>query len=178
MFKTEAKMILEIKTFPDEVLRKKSTPVETVDDNIKELLDNMAETMYNAPGIGLAAPQVGVNKRVIVIDITGPEEKSGLMKIVNPEILEMDGEVVGEEGCLSVPEEYAEVKRAEKIKVKFLDENSVEHIIEADGLLARAFQHEIDHLDGVLFIDKISPLKREFIKKRVRKKLKFQKQNS
>ncbi|MBZ4642880.1 MAG: peptide deformylase [Deferribacteres bacterium] len=171
-------MILEIKTFPDEVLRKKSTPVETVDDNIKELLDNMAETMYNAPGIGLAAPQVGVNKRVIVIDITGPEEKSGLMKIVNPEILEMDGEVVGEEGCLSVPEEYAEVKRAEKIKVKFLDENSVEHIIEADGLLARAFQHEIDHLDGVLFIDKISPLKREFIKKRVRKKLKFQKQNS
>lgn len=178
MFKTEAKMILEIKTFPDEVLRKKSIPVETIDNNIKELLDNMAETMYNAPGIGLAAPQVGVNKRVIVIDITGPEEKSGLMKIVNPEILEMDGEVVGEEGCLSVPEEYAEVKRAEKIKVKFLDENSVEHIIEADGLLARAFQHEIDHLDGVLFIDKISPLKREFIKKRVRKKLKFQKQNS
>lgn len=171
-------MILEIKTFPDEVLRKKSIPVETIDNNIKELLDNMAETMYNAPGIGLAAPQVGVNKRVIVIDITGPEEKSGLMKIVNPEILEMDGEVVGEEGCLSVPEEYAEVKRAEKIKVKFLDENSVEHIIEADGLLARAFQHEIDHLDGVLFIDKISPLKREFIKKRVRKKLKFQKQNS
>ncbi|UOD33826.1 peptide deformylase [Deferribacteraceae bacterium V6Fe1] len=166
-------MILEIKTFPDEVLRKKSTPVEQIDDNIKKLLDDMAETMYEAPGIGLAAPQVGVNKRVIVIDVTGPEERSGLLKIVNPEILRMEGECEGEEGCLSVPQEYADVKRAEKITVKFLDEEGREQILETDGLLARAFQHEIDHLDGVLFIDKISPLKREFIKKRIKKKLKM-----
>lgn len=166
-------MILEIKTFPDEVLRKKSILVEKIDDNIKKLLDDMAETMYEAPGIGLAAPQVGVNKRVVVIDITGPEERSGLLKVINPEIISMEGECEGEEGCLSIPQEYADVKRAEKITVKFLNEDGKEQILEADGLLSRAFQHEIDHLDGILFIDRISPLKREFIKKRIKKKIKM-----
>lgn len=166
-------MILEIKTFPEEVLRKKSTLVEKIDDNIRKLLDDMAETMYEAPGIGLAAPQVGVNKRVVVIDITGPEERSGLLKIVNPEIISMEGECEGEEGCLSVPQEYADVKRAEKITVKFLNEDGKEQILDADGLLSRAFQHEIDHLDGILFIDRISPLKREFIKKRIKKRMKM-----
>lgn len=166
-------MILEIKTFPDEVLRKKSILVEKIDDNIKKLLDDMAETMYEAPGIGLAAPQVGVNKRVVVIDITGPEERSGLLKIINPEIISMEGECEGEEGCLSIPQEYADVKRAEKITVKFLNEDGKEQILEADGLLSRAFQHEIDHLDGILFIDRISPLKREFIKKRIKKKIRM-----
>lgn len=166
-------MILEIKTFPDEVLRRKSILVEKIDDNIKKLLDDMAETMYEAPGIGLAAPQVGVNKRVVVIDITGPEERSGLLKIINPEIISMEGECEGEEGCLSIPQEYADVKRAEKITVKFLNEDGKEQILEADGLLSRAFQHEIDHLDGILFIDRISPLKREFIKKRIKKKIRM-----
>jgi peptide deformylase len=164
-------MILDIKVFPDKVLRKKSEPVKDIDEKIKKLLDDMTETMYAAPGIGLAAPQVGVNKRVLVIDILSHDEKGGLLKIINPEILSAEGEVIGEEGCLSIPLEYADVKRYEKVTVKYLDENGEEKVIEAEGLLSRALQHEIDHLDGILFIDKISPLKREMIKKRFKKKL-------
>lgn len=164
-------MILDIKVFPDKVLRKKSEPVKDIDEKIKKLLDDMTETMYAAPGIGLAAPQVGVNKRVLVIDILSHDEKGGLLKIINPEILSAEGEVIGEEGCLSIPLEYADVKRYEKVTVKYFDENGEEKVIEAEGLLSRALQHEIDHLDGILFIDKISPLKREMIKKRFKKKL-------
>lgn len=164
-------MILDIKIFPDKVLRKKSEPVREIDDNIRKFLDDMAETMYSAPGIGLAAPQVGVNKRMLVIDISGPEEKSSLTKVINPEILSAEGETIGEEGCLSLPLEYADVKRYEKVVVRYLDENGEEKVLEADGLLSRALQHEIDHLDGILFIDRISSLKREMIKKRFKKKL-------
>ncbi|WP_010243401.1 peptide deformylase [Acetivibrio cellulolyticus] len=134
----------------DDVLRKKSKVVEKIDEKILNLLDDMAETMYQSNGVGLAAPQVGILKRVVVIDVG-----EGLIKLINPQIISMEGEQQDIEGCLSVPDIIGEVKRANKVKVKAIDEkgNSIE--LDGTGLLARAFCHEIDHLDGILFIDKI-----------------------
>jgi peptide deformylase len=134
----------------DEILRKKSKKVEIVNDRIKILIKDMFETMYNAEGIGLAAPQVGVLKRVIVIDIG-----EGPISLINPEILSQEGSCIDVEGCLSIPNEQGEVERPEKVKVKGLNENGKEIIIDGEALLARALCHEIDHLDGVLFIDKV-----------------------
>ena len=134
----------------DDILRKKSRRVEKIDERILQLLDDMAETMYKENGAGLAAPQVGILKRVIVVDIG-----DGLIKLINPEIVEQEGEEQGEEGCLSVPEIIGEVKRPYKVKVKGLNELGEEIEIKATGFLARAFCHEIDHLDGILFIDKV-----------------------
>lgn len=134
----------------DPVLRRISHPVKEVNENIKKLLNNMAETMYYAKGVGLAAPQVGISKRVIVVDIG-----DGLFKLVNPEIISSSGIQDGPEGCLSVPNIVGNVKRSEHIKVKALNENGDEVVIDASGYLARAFQHEIDHLNGILFIDHI-----------------------
>lgn len=134
----------------DDILRKKSRRVEKIDERILQLLDDMAETMYKENGAGLAAPQVGILKRVIVVDIG-----DGLIKLINPEIVEQEGEEQGEEGCLSVPDIIGEVKRPYKVKVKGLNELGEEIEIKATGFLARAFCHEIDHLDGILFIDKV-----------------------
>ncbi len=134
----------------DEVLRKKAREVDVVDDRIRTLLKDMAETMYKADGIGLAAPQVGVLRRVVVIDIG-----EGLIELINPRILEQSGEQINVEGCLSIPGVYGEVKRPEKIKVEYLDANGVKRTIEGTGLLAVCLSHELDHLDGILFRDKV-----------------------
>lgn len=134
----------------DDILRKKSRNVDKIDERTLQLLDDMAETMHKENGAGLAAPQVGILKRLIVVDIG-----DGLIKLINPEIVEQEGEEQGEEGCLSVPEIIGEVKRPYKVKVKGLNELGEEIEIKATGFLARAFCHEIDHLDGILFIDKV-----------------------
>ncbi|MCK8823620.1 peptide deformylase [Fuchsiella alkaliacetigena] len=141
--------VLQIREIGDPVLRTETRAVEEVNDKTRRLLKDMAETMYAADGVGLAAPQVGVSKRIIVVDIG-----EGLLSLVNPEIIDTSGEVCGEEGCLSIPERNKKVSRAEQIVVEALDEEGNQVKIEAEGLLARVLQHEIDHLDGILFIDK------------------------
>jgi peptide deformylase len=133
---------------PDPILREVSVPVKNITANIHKLLDDMAETMYAANGVGLAAPQVGINKRVIVVDVG-----DGIIEMINPEIISMEGEQIGPEGCLSIPGLTGEVKRAMKCKVRALDRHGNEFEMEGEGLLARAFQHEVDHLNGILFID-------------------------
>ncbi|SHH77856.1 peptide deformylase [Caloranaerobacter azorensis DSM 13643] len=142
--------IRQLRYVGDPILRKKSREVTDINDRIKILLDDMLETMYKNDGVGLAAPQVGILKRVVVIDIG-----EGPIKLINPEIISMEGEVIDVEGCLSVPGETGEVKRPSKVKVKYLDENGKELIIQGTGLLARALCHEIDHLNGILFIDRV-----------------------
>ncbi len=159
--------LLEILEFPDERLRKRARPVERVDDTIRKLVDDMLETMYEAPGVGLAATQVNVHRRVIVIDVS--ENKDRPLCLINPEILAREGEEEQEEGCLSVPGVFEKVRRAEKIKVRALDRNGEPFELEADGLLAVCIQHEIDHLDGKLFVDYLSPLKRQRIRKKLLK---------
>jgi len=159
--------ILTILEFPDERLRKKAAPVKTVDQSIRQLADDMLETMYHAKGVGLAANQVNVQLRVIVIDVS--EERNAPIFLINPEILARDGVKESEEGCLSVPTFYEKVKRAEHIRVKALDKNGVGFEFEARDLLAVCVQHEIDHLEGKLFVDYLSPLKRQRIKAKLQK---------
>lgn len=142
----------EIRKIGDEILRKKSRVVEKIDDRIKTLIEDMVETMYKANGVGLAAPQVGILKRVVVIDIG---DESGVFKLVNPEIIEQEGIQVDVEGCLSIPNQGGKVERPERVLVKALNENGEEVRIEGKGLLAVALCHEIDHLNGVLFVDKV-----------------------
>ena len=158
---------LKILEFPDPRLRTKATPVTQVTDETRALIDDMFETMYDAPGIGLAATQVDVHKRLLVTDVSA--DKSEPYVLINPEILEKDGVVFTDEGCLSVPGYYEEVERAEHIKVKFLDRNGEEVVMEAEGLLAVCIQHEIDHLDGKLFVDYLSEAKRQRIRKKLMK---------
>jgi peptide deformylase len=157
--------IRKILHYPDPRLRRKALPVDTVDGEIRTLIDELAETMYQAPGMGLAAPQIDVSKRVLVIDIS--EARNDLRVLVNPELLTQEGEQTMEEGCLSVPGVYEEVTRAEKVTVRALGGDGKPFELEADGLLATCVQHEIDHLDGKLFVDYLSRLKQQ----RVRKKL-------
>ena len=145
--------IKKIVYVPDPILRKKSKPVPDINSNIHKLLDNMADTMYDAGGVGLAAPQIGILKRVIVID-TREEEGPGLIEMINPEILEAGGTQSGPEGCLSIPGLNGEVERRSYIKVRGLDRNGDEVVMEAEDFLATVFQHEIDHLEGILFTDK------------------------
>jgi peptide deformylase len=159
--------ILTILEFPDERLRKKAVMVQAVDIKIKKLVDDMLETMYQAKGIGLAATQVNIHQRIVVIDIS--EEKDKPLCLINPEIIEKEGIEESEEGCLSVPGFFEKVKRAEKIKVKALDKEGKPFELEADDLLAVCIQHELDHLEGKLFVDYISSLKRERIKKKLDK---------
>lgn len=159
--------ILNILHFPDPRLRNKALPVETVDDDIRQLAHDMLETMYQAPGIGLAAVQVNVLKRVIVIDIS--DDNSEPQILVNPEIVETEGEREFQEGCLSVPEAYEMVTRADTIKFKALDLDGKPFERSAEGLLATCIQHEIDHLDGKLFVDYLSNLKRDRIRKKLEK---------
>jgi len=159
--------ILTILEFPDERLRKKAAVVKTVDDSIRKLVDDMLETMYQSKGVGLAATQVDVHQRVIVIDVS--EEKNQPLFLINPEIIEKDGIEESEEGCLSVPGFYEKVKRAEHVRVKSLNRNGEQFEFDARDLLAVCVQHEIDHLDGKLFVDYISSLKRQRIKKKLEK---------
>lgn len=162
-------MIRPILVYPNPELKKKSSPVTIITDSIRELVRDMAETMYDAPGIGLAAPQIGVHQRVIVIDVSGNDGQPGLLVAINPEIISAEGEAYEEEGCLSVPRFAANVKRYARVTVKALDLEGAERVWRADGLLAVAFQHEIDHLDGVLFVDHLSMLKRELFQRKFRK---------
>ena len=163
----------EILTEPNEILRKKSLPVEKVDKSIQELMDDMLETMYAAPGIGLAAIQVGIPKRIIVMDISKKKDEKVPMYFVNPEILnKSDDNSVYEEGCLSVPGQFAEIERPKKCKIKFLDYYGHTKEIDAEGMLATCIQHEIDHLEGILFIDYLSKLKKTMIVKKLSKQKK------
>ncbi len=158
---------LEVLTFPDERLRTKAEPVENVDDDIRQLVDDMFETMKEEKGIGLAATQVNVHKRVVVMDVS--EEQNEPRVFINPKIVEKDGTTVHEEGCLSVPGNYAKVDRAETIVVEALDRDGTPYELKADGLLAICIQHELDHLEGKLFVDYLSPLKRQRIRKKLEK---------
>lgn len=157
--------LLNILHFPDEQLRTIAQPVDTVNDEVRSLVDDMFETMYSAPGVGLAATQVNVHKRIIVIDIS--EEKDQPLCLINPEITERDGIQTYEEGCLSVPGFYEEVERASMITVKALNREGKKFQLSTDGLLAVCIQHEIDHLQGKLFVDYISEMKRSRIKKKL-----------
>lgn len=159
---------LDILKFPDKRLRTKAAPVEEVSDGIREFVDDMFETMYAAPGIGLAATQVNVHQQIVVIDVS--EEKNQPYCFINPVITKADGEEVCEEGCLSVPEYFAEVKRAETVTVKALDKDGKEFELEADGILAVCIQHELDHLKGKLFVDYLSPLKQKRLLKKLEKR--------
>jgi len=159
--------LLPILHFPDPKLRTRAKPVESVDDAIRTLIDNMFETMYEAPGIGLAATQVDVHKRVIVVDVS--EEKNQPLVFINPELLEKQGVEEMDEGCLSVPGIYEKVQRADSVKVRALDRNGQSFEMEADGLLAVCIQHEMDHLEGKLFVDYLSSLKRDRIQKKLEK---------
>ena len=167
--------ILRILETPDPVLRQISTPVDKVDDELRALIADMFETMYDAPGIGLAAVQVGVPRRVLVMDLHEPAEEGGeVVKeprvFINPEILgESDEDVPYTEGCLSVPDQYAEVMRPDRVRARWLDEQGVAHEEDLEGLLAVCLQHEMDHLEGVLFIDHLSRLKREMVLKKLAK---------
>jgi peptide deformylase len=155
---------------PDPLLRLVSKPVERVDDGLRKLAANMLDTMYDAPGIGLAAIQVGEPLRVLVIDLAKEDEPPAPQIFINPEILERSDErSTYEEGCLSIPDYYAEVERPANVRVKYLDENGKAHEIAAEGLLATCLQHEVDHLNGVLFIDHISKLKRDMVVKKFKK---------
>lgn len=158
---------LRILEFPDPRLRKKAVPVESVDDELRRLIDDLFETMYAAPGIGLAATQVDVHKRVLVADVS--QEKNEPHVLINPEILEKDGKTITEEGCLSVPGYFEEVERAEHVKVRYLDRDGNEQESEFEGLLAVCVQHEMDHLEGRLFVDYLSEVKRQRIRKRIEK---------
>ncbi|CAM5299131.1 MULTISPECIES: peptide deformylase [unclassified Thauera] len=160
--------LLPILRYPDPRLHTVAKPVAAVDDDIRQLVRDMAETMYEAPGIGLAATQVNVHMRVVVIDVS--EDKSGLMTLINPEILERSGEQVCEEGCLSVPGIYEKVTRAERVRVRALDDKGEPYELAADGLLAVCIQHEIDHLDGKVFVEYLSQLKLGRIKSKLAKK--------
>ncbi|MDY7032692.1 MAG: peptide deformylase [Thermodesulfobacteriota bacterium] len=160
--------VLEILKYPNPILRNRGDPVETIDEKIRKLVQNMTETMYAAPGIGLAAPQVGESLRVITVDLARNGE--GLITMVNPNIISSEGEYVDEEGCLSVPDFKDSIRRKQKIVVAGLDIDGKNIQLTAEGLLAAAFQHEIDHLNGILIIDKVSRLKKDAFKKKLKKK--------
>ncbi len=161
-----------IRTYPDPVLRNKTARVEKIDGSLDRLIQDMIETMHAAPGVGLAANQVGVPLQLAVIDLSGREnveQRHPLFVIINPEILSLEGSIVEEEGCLSIPDYSEKVKRAAKVRVRAQDRTGKPFEIEAEGLLAKALQHEIDHLNGLLFVDRLSPLKKNIFKRRFKK---------
>jgi peptide deformylase len=160
--------ILPIRHYPDPVLNKKSEPIQHITEEIKTLVADMAETMYAAPGVGLAAPQIGINKNLVIIDCA-PKEEPDLIVAVNPEIIAQEGESFEEEGCLSVPGYYTRIKRSAHVKVRYMNLEGQLVEREASGLLAIAFQHEIDHLHGLLFIDHLSSLKKGIFRKKYQK---------
>lgn len=158
--------MLEIKEYGESILREKSLPVKEITPEILNLIRDMAETMYATSGVGLAAPQIGVSKRIMVID----GEEDGLIVLINPIIVKSEGEAIEEEGCLSIPEVYSKVKRSLKVTVKALNENGEPIELTKEGLIARALQHELDHLEGILFIDRIGKLKRQILLDKLKKK--------
>ena len=162
--------IHHILRYPDPRLRFKAAPIVRVDDEVRMLIDDMFETMYNAPGIGLAATQIGVALRVIVVDLSVGEDPTQLIQLVNPELVARDGEQREEEGCLSVPGYGGSPTRPARVEIMGLAPDGTERTYQATELLARAFCHEIDHVDGVLFVDRLSPLKRDLVKRRLRKR--------
>jgi peptide deformylase len=163
--------IRPIVKYGEEVLHAPARPVERVDASVRALFEDMVATMYAAPGIGLAAPQIGVALRVIVIDLSVGEDPKQLIRLVNPEIVEREGEQKQEEGCLSIPGYAGSPVRPARVVARGLDPEGVERVFEASELLARAFCHEIDHIDGLLFVDRLSPLKRDLIKRKLRKRV-------
>lgn len=165
------KMVRKILAYPDPILKKKALPVAIINDATRELVRDMAETMYDAQGVGLAAPQIGVSQRIIVIDVSQKDDRPELIVCINPMFIHTEGESYEEEGCLSVPKYAANIHRHAKVVVKALDLHGKEVTYNAEGLLAIAFQHEIDHLDGILFVDHLSPLKKEMFKKKYRRML-------
>jgi len=167
--------ILDIVTYPDTFLKQPTEPIENIDGQLQKLIDRMGHTMYQAPGIGLAAIQVGIDKSLLVYDIQPPDDGRKLNVLINPKIISKQGEILSEnEGCLSVPDFRANVKRAERILVEAVDRDGNPQRIEAEGLLGIVLQHEIDHLNGTLFIDHVSALKRQMYSRRVAKKMKQQ----
>lgn len=164
--------VLKIHTYPDEVLKRVASAIYDIDGSIQTLIDDMVNTMYAAPGIGLAAPQVGIGQRLIVVDVSSVEEKTPLLILINPEIIECHAKIDSEEGCLSVPNFISTIRRDAEILVKGTDREGNPFEIEASGILSRAIQHEMDHLNGTLFIDRLSPIKKEFFKKRYLRALK------
>ena len=162
----------EIRTYPDPVLRNKTARVEKIDKSLDQLIEDMVATMHAAPGVGLAANQIGVALQLAVIDLSSrenEEQRHPLLVIINPEILSMDGSITEDEGCLSIPDYVEKVKRAARVKVRAQDRTGKLFQIEAEGLLAKALQHEIDHLNGKLFVDHLSPLKKNIFKRRYKK---------
>ena len=163
--------IQKIIEYPDPILRFKAQDVESFDEELKTLIEDMAETMYDAPGIGLAAPQIAVSRQLIVVDLTEPGEEQRYMAMVNPKIVDHEGNQLDEEGCLSVPDLTSQVKRFKRVKVKYQTEDGTPKELEAEDRFAVVLQHEIDHLNGILFIDHLSPLKRNLYKKKRKKVL-------
>ncbi len=162
--------ILPIIIAPDPRLKQIAAPVARVDDEIRQLMDDLLETMYQAPGVGLAAPQVGVLKRVIVVDASAKDEEPAPLRLANPELIEVsDEDAAYEEGCLSLPEHYAEVVRPAQVRVRFLDHEGEIRELDAEGLLGTCIQHEMDHLEGILFVDHLSALKRNMILRKLTK---------
>jgi peptide deformylase len=164
--------IRTIRTYPDPVLRTKTARVEKIDGSLDQLIEDMVETMHAAPGVGLAATQVGVSLQLAVIDVSSREEsekRHPLLVIINPVIIFQEGSIIEEEGCLSIPDYTEKVKRAVRVKVRAQDRTGKSFEVEADGLLAKALQHEIDHLNGILFVDRLSSLKKSIFKRKFKK---------
>jgi len=161
--------VLPIRAYPDPVLRQSASPVDAIDDKLQGLINDMIETMYAAPGIGLAGPQVGVALRLFVVDVSSGRETQGLMTFINPEIVNTEGQVREEEGCLSVPGVYGVTPRASRVLMRGLDRTGHPLEVVGEGLLARAFQHEMDHLRGLLFFNRMGPVGRDLVKRKFRR---------
>ena len=171
--------LLKILEVPNPLLKKKCAPVAEVTDEVRKLMNDMLETMYDAPGVGLAAPQIGLLQRIVVIDVTRDNEPKHSYKMINPIITEhSETTLMHDEGCLSVPEQYAPVERFETVTVQYTDENGQKQTLSADGLLAICIQHELEHLDGTLFIDHLSKVKRDMIVRRVEKERRWKSSHS
>jgi peptide deformylase len=169
----DAVTVLDILTYPDKVLKTQTTPIENINGDLQSVIDKMAATMYQAPGVGLAAPQVGISRSFFVYDVAPKENGHDLQILINPRIIASEGEIISEnEGCLSIPEFRADVKRSKLVLVEGVDRDGNPVRFEADGLLSIVIQHELDHLNGTLFIDRISALKRQLFKRRVQKEMK------
>jgi peptide deformylase len=166
--------LLPIVLAPDPRLKVKCRPVDRVDDAVRRFMDDLLETMYDAPGIGLSAPQVGDDRRIMVVDLARDPDAPAPIRMANPEIVEFSADIrLGEEGCLSLPEHFADVERPARIRVRYFDEHNATQELEAEGLLAACIQHEFDHLDGVLFVDHLSSLRRNMILRKMKKVKRF-----